>query len=290
MLFMKIVYVDGKFLPWDKAVIPVDDLAVLRGYAVCDIMRTFRGTPYFLDEHIQRLMGSAEKIGITLPWQAPDIKKIVSKVLDKNPGLSEANIRIIITGGSSPDFFTPSQAPRLIVLVTDIPSLPEEWYTKGVKVITHYEERANPEAKVTDYVPAAMALQKAKKAGAMEAIYISSDNLAMEATTSNLFAFINNTLVTPATGVLKGITRKAVLSLAKDMFEVNERPLPLEELLTAQEVFITGTNKGVVPVVQIDETVVGDGRPGINTRALIGALDEHANAFSSENSGSEPCA
>jgi branched-chain amino acid aminotransferase len=280
-MFMKIVYVDGKFLPWDKAVIPVDDLAVLRGYAVCDIMRTFRGTPYFLDEHIQRLMDSARKIGITLPWQAPDIKKIVSKVLDKNPGLSEVNIRIIITGGSSPDFFTPSQAPRLIVLVTDIPSLPEEWYTKGVKVITHYEERANPEAKVTDYVPAALALKKAKKTGAMEAIYISSDNLAMEATTSNLFAFIDNTLVTPATGVLKGITRRAVLGLAKDMFEVEERPLPLDELLTAREVFITGTNKGVVPVVQINETVIGDGTPGDNTKALIEALDGHANAFKS---------
>ncbi len=282
---MKIVYVDGKFVPWDKAVIPVDDLAVLRGYAVCDIMRTFQGTPYFLDEHIQRLMDSAEKIGITLPWQAGEIKRIVTQVLDKNPKLAEANIRIIITGGSSPDFFTPSQSPRLIVLATDIPSLPKEWYTQGVKVITHYEERTNPEAKVTDYVPAALALKKAKKVGAMEAIYISSDNLAMEATTSNLFAFIDNTLVTPATGVLKGITRKAVLSLAKDMFAVEERPLPLDELLSAQEVFITGTNKGVVPVVQIDETVVGDGRPGGKTRALIGALDGHANAFK-ENSGS----
>ena len=280
---MKIVYVDGEFLPWNKAVIPVDDLAVIRGYAVCDIMRTFRGTPYFLDEHIQRLMDSAVKIGITLPWQAADIKKIVSQVLDKNPDLSEANIRIIITGGSSPDFFTPSRAPRLIVLVTDIPGLPEEWYSRGVKVITHYEERANPEAKVTDYVPAAMALKKAKKAGATEAIYISSDNLAMEATTSNLFAFIGNTLVTPATGVLKGITRKAVLGLAKDMFAVEERPLPLSELLSAREVFITGTNKGVVPVVQIDDTVIGKGKPGGKTKALIEALDSHANAFSSGN-------
>lgn len=275
---MKIVYVDGKYLPWDRAMIPVDDLAILRGYAVCDIMRTFQGIPYFLDEHIDRLMASARKIGLTLPWSARNIKGVVTQVLKKNPGLGEANIRLLITGGSSPDFFTPSGSPRLIVLATDIPPLPEDWYTHGIKVITRYEERTMPEAKKTDYVPAAMALKKAKAQGAVEAVYINADGFALEATTSNLFAFIRGTLVTPALGVLKGITRKAVLSLAKAQFQVAERPIPLDELLAADEVFITGTNKGVVPVVQIDETTIGTGSPGKNTQKLKAALDAHANS------------
>lgn len=276
---MKIVYVDGEFVPWDRAMIPVDDLAVLRGYAVCDIMRTFEGVPYFLDEHIQRLMNSAAKIGLDLPWSGREIKEVVTRVLEKNPDLDEANIRIIITGGSSPDFFTPGNAPRLIVMATDILPLPLDWYTKGVKVITHYEERTMPDAKVTDYIPAALALKKAKARGAVEAIYVNGENLALEATTSNLFAFIDNTLVTPATGVLKGITRKAVLSLAADLFDISERPLPLDDLLRAEEVFITGTNKGVVPVVRIDDTSIGSGRPGKNTLVLKKALDDHASAF-----------
>lgn len=277
---MQIVYVDGKFLPWDQAVIPVDDLAVLRGYAVCDIMRTFQGKPYFIDDHIQRLISSGEKIGLTLPWSAEDIKKIVTQTLEKNTGIDEANIRLIITGGSSSDYFTPSGPPRLLVMVTPIPKLPKTWYTKGVKVITHFEERAIPDAKVTDYIPAALALKKAKKSGAVEAIYINSENLALEATTSNLFAFIKGVLVTPASGVLKGITRKAVMNLAGQLFKVDERPLPLDELLRAEEVFITGTNKGVVPVIQIDDTCIGKGKPGKNTQALIKALDAHALEFS----------
>ena len=276
---MKIVYVDGKFVPWDQAVIPVDDLAVLRGYAVCDIMRTFGGKPYFIDEHIQRLINSADKIGLKVPWTQKEIKTIVLKVLEKNPQIDEANIRMLVTGGSSTDFFNPTDMPRLIVLATDIPALPSTWYTDGVKVITHYEERALPDAKVTDYVPAAMALKKAKTAGAVEAIYVNSDDMALEATTSNLFAVIDNTLVTPAKGVLKGITRKAVLSLAKKTMTVSEQPLPLQTLFDAQEVFITGTNKGVVPVIQINDTIIGDGHPGVKTRELSKALADHALAF-----------
>lgn len=275
---MRIVYVDGKFLPWEEAVIPVDDLAILRGYAVCDIMRTFEGRPYFIGDHIQRLFLSAEKINITLPWDKSFVRDIVFRVLDKNRGTGEVNIRIIVTGGSSPDFFTPSGPPRLIVMATPIPSLPAWWYDKGVKIITHSGERSNPEAKVTDYTPAALAMKKAKARGAVEAVYVNADNLALEATTSNLFAVINGTLVTADQGVLKGITRKAVLELAAPLMPVAEQPLPLPELLGAQEVFITGTNKGIVPVVQIDDTGIGKGSPGPWTRRLIQALKDHSGA------------
>jgi len=281
--YMKIVYVDGKFLPFDQAVIPVDDLAVLRGYAAWDIMRTFRGRPYFMDEHIRRLEASAGKIGLDLPWTKEEIKVIILKVLKKNPDIDEANIRILVTGGSSPDYFTPSGRPRLIVLPTDIPELPREWYSKGVKVITHNEERAIPDAKVTDYVQAALALKKARAAGAVEAVYVNPENHALEATTSNLFAFIDDVLVTPDTGVLKGITRKTILSLALERFTVSEQPLPLPDLLRAKEVFITATNKGVVPVIQIDEVTIGTGIPGPNTIILMNALDDHAAAFRVQN-------
>jgi len=84
---MTVYFVDGAFVPAEKAMIPVDDLAVLRGIGICDIMRTFHGKPYFLDEHIERLMESGEKIGLALPWTRSDIKQIVVDTLGKNPGL-----------------------------------------------------------------------------------------------------------------------------------------------------------------------------------------------------------
>lgn len=276
---MKIFYVDGAFVPSDQAMIPVDDLAVLRGYGVCDIMRTYKGSPYFLDEHILRLENSALKVGLTLPWTHKEIKQIVVQTLQQNQDLDEANIRMVITGGSSLDFFTPTGSPRLIVMVTAIPRLPDSWYTQGVKVITLFQEREVPEAKVISYISAAIALKDAKSRGAVEVLYVNRNKEALEGTTSNLFAFYGNTLVTPDQGVLKGITRKLVLSLASRFFMIEEKSIPLETLVQADEVFITGTNKGVVPVVHIDETRIGTGQPGTNTLKLIQALDRHSLEF-----------
>ena len=276
---MKIYYVDGQFVPADQAVIPVNDLALLRGYGVCDIMRTYRGKPFFLHDHIQRLENSASEIGLSLPWQTKEIKDIVLETLNRNTAVDEANIRIIITGGPSSDFFYPQGSPRLIVLVTDMAVLPDTWYTKGVKVITHPLERPLPDAKVISYIPATMALKQATAKGATEALYINRNKEALEGTTSNLFAFFGHTLVTPREGVLKGITRQATLSLAKPLYKTEEKAIPLAHLLTASEVFITGTNKGIVPVVQIDDTRIGTGTPGVNTTRLMAELEQHTLDF-----------
>lgn len=269
---MKTVYVDGKFLPWGKAVIPVDDLAVLRGYAACDVIRTIGGRPYSLDAHIDRLLSSVTKIGLTPPWSKDKIKEIVFNVLEKNAHMDEANIRILVTGGSSPDFFSPADNPRLIVMATDIPALPAHWYTKGVKVITFVQQRALPDAKATNYIPAVLALKQAKAQGAVEALYMTRDNIVLEGTTSNLFALVEGTLITPGKGVLKGITRKTVLALGKKLFPVAEQDLALNTLLSASELFITGTNKGIVPVVQVDDHVIGTGTPGPGTKSLMSAM------------------
>ncbi len=276
---MKIYYVDGKFVPSDQAVIPVDDLAVLRGYGVCDIIRTYNGKPYFLKDHILRLVNSAKEIGLSLPWQTRELTDIVLETLNRNQCADEANIRIVITGGSSPDFFYPQGNPRLIVLITDLKKLPESWYKAGVKVITYPLERSLPDAKVISYIPAAIALNKANETGAIEALYINRKTEALEGTTSNLFAFFGNTLVTPKDGVLKGITRQAILTIAKNFFITEEKPIPLVHLLHADEVFISGTNKCIVPVIQIDDTKIGNGKPGPGTKKMITELEKHALEF-----------
>ena len=274
-----IYYVDGNFVEADKAVIPVDDLAILRGLGVCDLMRTFNGVPYCLQEHITRLEISAEKIGLTLPWSDKNIKEIILETLERNCGMGDANIRVIITGGSSTDFMTPEGKPRLIVLVTQIPSIPPTWYTQGIKVITTLSERSIPGAKSISYIAATLALKKAREQNAMEALLMDRDGYIPEGTTSNLFAFIGNTLVTADTGVLKGITRSVILSLAEKCFSIEFRTLHLDELLKAGEVFISGTNKGIVPVVKINDAVVGDGKPGKNTRTIIKAMESHQSGF-----------
>jgi branched-chain amino acid aminotransferase len=271
---MNIYYVDGKYLPADRAMVPVDDLALIRGIGVFDLLRTYNGKPLFLREHIERLENSAKEINLTIPWSFDQICGVVLETLSRNQ-MEEANIRIIVTGGSSPDFMTPSGKPRLIVLVTPLPKLPEWWYQKGVKVVTMRVRRNIPGAKSIDYLPAAMALRQAQAQHAIEVIYLDDYDNALEGATSNLFAFCNGILVTPGHGILSGVTRKAVLEVASQLATVEIRELPLKELVSAQEVFITGTNKGLVPVVQIDETIIGDGRPGSQTLNVMAALKAH---------------
>ena len=271
---MPIYYVDGKFVPSESAVIPVDDLALLRGIGVFDLLRTFNGEPYFLDAHIDRLENSARKIDLALPWSHGEIAAVVKATLAKND-IGEANIRIVVTGGSSTDFMTPSGPPRLLVLVSPIPKLPESWYTDGVKIISWEVERPIPGAKSIDYISASLALKKAAAKNAVEALYIDRKGLALECTTANIFAFIGNILTTPGQGILSGITRKVVLQLAERLFTVDIRDISRAELSAAEEVFITGTSKGIVPVVRIDEETIGDGRPGQRTRQLMAALKRH---------------
>ncbi|MBC2709601.1 MAG: aminotransferase class IV [Desulfosarcina sp.] len=271
---MAIYYIDGEFVPAEKAVIPVDDLAILRGIGVFDLLRTYDGKPYFLDSHIDRLETSARKIGLTLPWSHGEITNVVKQTLSKND-IPEANIRIVVTGGSSTDFMTPSGSPRLLVLVSPIPRLPDHWYTKGVKIISWEVERPIPGAKSIDYISASMALKKAAGQGAIEALYIDRNGMALECTTSNIFAFIDDKLVTPGRSILSGVTRKVVLELAQGLFPIDIRDISRTELLTADEVFITGTSKGMVPVIQVDDGVISNGRPGQRTQQLMAEMKHH---------------
>lgn len=271
---MQTYYVNGQFVAADRAVIPVDDLAVLRGLGVFELMRTYDGRPFALMAHIDRLLASAGQIGLPQPWTRDQLADIVHQTIQRNPP-GELNIRVILTGGSSPDFMTPQGNPRLLVLVTPLPQLPREWYEKGIKVITIVSERSLPGAKSINYIPATLAMAKARQQAAAEAIYTTPDGRVLEGTSSNLFMFEENRLVTPAEGILSGITRGAVLEIAKELFEVSLRQIQLSELLSADEIFITGTNKGIVPVVAVDQTRIGNGEPGVRTRMLMARLTDH---------------
>ena len=268
---MATYYIDGEFVAAQKAVIPVDDLAILRGIGVFDLLRTYDGEPFFLDAHIERLETSARKIGLNLPWSHDEIRTVVQETLARND-IPEATIRMVVTGGSSTDFMTPSGSPRLLVLISPVPRLPPHWYTDGVKIISWEVERPIPGAKSIDYISASLALKKAAAAGAVEALYIDRNGLALECTTANIFAFYGDHLVTPGQGILSGVTRKVVLELASDIFTIDIRDIPLSELLSADEVFITGTSKGLVPVVQVDAGIIADGRPGQRTLRLMNAM------------------
>jgi branched-chain amino acid aminotransferase len=258
---MGIYYVDGEYVPEEKAVIPVTDMAVLRGYAVFDFLRTYGGKPFHLNDHLQRLRRSAELIGLSTPWPKSELELIVNETVRRN-AYEEANIRLVVTGGFSSDSITPDAKSRLLVLVTKVKSLPKEWYTDGVKVVTTEVNRYIPEAKSTNYVNAVIALGRAREKGAVESLYVDDNLQVREGTTTNVFLVKGSRLMTPEAGILPGITRKVILTICRDVFPVMQRSVSVDELRNADEVFISASNKQVVPVVRVDDFTIGDGKPG----------------------------
>ena len=218
---MAIFYVDGNYVVDSKAALPLSDMAILRGYAVFDFLRTYNGKPFHLEEHLQRLQNSAALLDIGCPWQISDIIVIVNDLLQKNK-YSEANIRFIVTGGDSVDSITPDNTPRLVVMVTELKSFPAEWYRDGVKVITTETTRYKPGSKSTNYIKAIMALKNARARNAIESIYVNEHNHLLEGTTSNFFVVTDGRIITPDQGILPGITREVVIRLASQEFSVEQ--------------------------------------------------------------------
>ncbi|HAA30211.1 MAG TPA: amino acid aminotransferase [Cyanobacteria bacterium UBA8553] len=263
-----ICYLNGKYVALDQACLPVNDLGIVRGYGVFDFLRTYKGVPFKLREHVQRLQNSAKLIGLSLPWSTEEIEAIAQDTLSKN-NLPEANIRIVVTGGSSTDFITPLGQPSLMVMVTPVSEYPSEYYRQGIKVITVQIERSIPTAKSLNYISAIGALQQAKLINAVEALYINQQGHVLEGTTTNFFVFRGSQLITPKENVLNGITRNVVLELAENRFEIVEQPIYLSELSSCDEAFITATNKEIMPVVQVDELPISKGKSGENTQLLM---------------------
>lgn len=275
---MSIYYMDGEFVESDQAVLSVNDMAVLRGYAIFDFLRTYNGRPFYLKEHLQRFTHSGECVGLKLPHTEDELHEIVMETLSRN-NFDESNIRIMYTGGISPDSVIPRNNGKLIVMVTERMKLPPEWYSQGVKIITAEVERYIPEAKSTDYMNAVMTQQQAREAGAIEAVYVDKKGSVLEGTTTNIFLHLNGRWVTPDKGILPGITRSVMIELMEKEYGVELGEVSREDLIRADEIFISATNKEIIPVIQVDDHSIGRGKPGVQTIKVMNLFREYTTAY-----------
>ncbi len=274
---MSIFYVDGKYVEAAEAVLPLNDMAILRGYAVFDYLRTYGGRPFHLEDHLLRLRNSAALLNIACPWSHEYLKEIVGTLLHRN-NFSEANIRFLITGGESDDSITPMDRPRLVIMATKLKKFPQEWYMEGVKASTADVTRHVPGSKSTNYIQAILALKRARECGAIESLYVNENDDLLEGTTSNLFLVKDNHLVTPEKEILPGVTRKIVLQLAGKEFFVERGIIKRKDLAKFTEAFLTSSNKEVVPVVQIDNTIFSQ-RPGRVTQRIIMLFRQYTDSW-----------
>jgi branched-chain amino acid aminotransferase len=198
------------------------------------------------------------------------LRQAVLDTIDKNPQHQEANVRIVVSGGVSADGIGPEGNAVLLIMVTPQHVLPAWWYRDGVKIVTSPFERFLPGAKSTNYLNAVVTLRAAARTGAIEVVYVDRRGRVLEGTTTNFFAFKAGRLLTPGTdAILPGITRQVVLKLLEKEFPIEVRDLYQRELPGFEEVFLTASNKEIVPVIQVDDLKIGAGTPGPLTRKVM---------------------
>lgn len=276
---MDTYYINGQYVDEDKCVLSVKDIIVLRGFGVFDFLITYNKRPFYLKEHVQRLETSAKKIGLKLKHSNKEMCDIVEETIRRNTHHDESNIRIVYTGGISSDGVTPEGNGYLIVMVTPKHQLPDWWYSDGAKLVTAEIERFIPGAKSTNYLTAVWALERAHAMDAIESIYVDRNNRLLEGTTTNFFCFKKNKLITPKLDILPGITRSVLVDLVKGHFDLDVREIQKDELSSMEEVFISASNKEIVPIIQVDDIVVGDGQPGPRTRKVMQLFRDYTTAY-----------
>lgn len=270
---MEKVFFNGEILDADTAQVSIMDSSFLYGIGLFETMRAVRGRVFRLGEHLGRLHRSGEKLCIRNRYSAEELAGAIGRVLQANE-LTEARVRLSLSNGP----IQPDGQPVSHVLVTAAPytAYPKDYYAKGIRVIlTNYRQNSHdPFAghKTTCYGPRLAVLRDAHEKLAAEALWFTTENTLAEGCVSNVFLVKDGALYTPPldTPVLEGIARKTVLEIAEEEhLTIHEKTLVIDDLLAAEEVFLTNVIMQVMPVAAVEAHTVGEGKPGAVTSQLM---------------------
>lgn len=285
-------YANGEYISTEKLAIPIasDIVGTIRGYRIFTACRTLGDKVFHLDDHIDRLFNSAGAIYMDLPQTKDELRAIVAEMVAQNRQNQDGDmlLEIIYSGGAAADNGVAPIGPAdLYIAVFPLKSPPDRWYREGMKLASYPYQRQWPEVKLLNYVGAVIAHQTVvKKFRADQALFISPDEkqIVLEGTTFNFFIVRDRTVIThPLDGrILSGITRKVILQLAKPMtdIEIKEDYFAYNDLQSVDEAFIASSIRNVVPVVKIDDIVIGDGKPGVVTQNLSEVFKRYQDNYS----------
>jgi branched-chain amino acid aminotransferase len=273
-----LIYLDGKLVPKDEARVSVFDHGFLYGDGVFEGIRVYEGNIFRLKEHMERLYESAKTIALEIPLSPDEMTRATVDTVAAN-GRRDAYIRLIVSRGFGDLGIDPGNCtqPTVVIIVASIRLYPPELYEKGASIITSSFRRIPTQCldsriKSLNYLNNILAKIEARNAGCLEAIMLNHQGRVAECTADNIFMVKAGGLKTPALleGALGGVTRGAVLDLARDAgIAAAETALGLHDLYNADECFLSGTGAEIVPVVTIDGRKIGDGLPGQTTKRLM---------------------
>ncbi len=265
---MNWVYLDGAYVPADEARVVADDAGLLYGRGVFETFRARRGTVYRLERHFHRLRTGARVLGIGLPLALEELRLAVRQLVERC-GLEDARVRLTLTAGPE------GGRPSFLIQARAVTDYPEELYERGLSAVMAWARRneTSPLSRIKslNYLDNLLAREEARRAGAHEALLLNIAGLMADGSASNIFIVREGEILTPRVedGALPGITREAVLELAPAAgIPAREAPLTPDDLWVAQEAFLTNAVGGVMPLVSVDGTSLGDGRPGQIARCL----------------------
>jgi branched-chain amino acid aminotransferase len=271
--------VNGTITDAASASIPAFDHGFLYGEGVYETLRTYHRTPFLFERHMRRLRNSAALMALPVPYSDQEVLDLVRRTMAAHAGLDEAYIRILLTRGVGELTYNPAACPRptLVIIVKPFPVPPAPTFTEGIRVSVvsvrrNHPQALNPMIKSNNLLNNALAMQEALGRRADEALMLNQDGDIAECSQSNFFVVKESDVITPplSAGLLPGITREYVLRLAADLgYQAKEARLTPADLSTVSEAFITGTTREVTPVVAVDDTVIGNGRPGPVTARLL---------------------
>ncbi len=283
------INVNGRVTDQEHAVISVFDHGFLYGEGVYETLRTYEGQPFLFDRHMRRLRASAAMIHLDVPLPDAEIDARFRSTMNA-AGLGtdgrEAYLRILVTRGVGDLTYDPAACPTPGVVIIAKPHVdaPREAYEEGVTValvdiVRNHPGSVNPVIKSNNLLNNAMAMQEAYRRGAFEGVMRNYRGELAECTTANLFIVTDGAVITPpmTAGLLGGLTREFVFEIGRDAgITVREAVLRDEDLLGADEAFLTSTTREIVPIVKVDHHTIGSGRPGATTSALLAAFRARA--------------
>jgi branched-chain amino acid aminotransferase len=288
------VNVNGRVFDQEHAVISVFDHGFLYGEGVYETLRTYNGQPFLFDRHMRRLRNSAGMLKLSVPLSDGQIAArfrdtVVAAGL--GPG-AEAYIRILVTRGIGELSYDPAATPEpsIVVIVKPHVPAPDDAFERGVKaalvpVVRNHPGSVNPLIKSNNLLNSALAMQEAVRRGAFEGIMRNYRGELAECSTANIFVVKDGAALTPPldSGLLPGITREYLLEIGPQAgIPVREQVLRDEDLLGADECFLTSTTREIVPIVRVDEHTIGAGVPGPVTRALLRLFRQKAQELTSQ--------
>lgn len=271
------ILLNEQFIKKNEVTINFEDRGYQFGDGIYEVIRVYNGTYFELDSHLHRLKQSAEKIEMALPYSLEEMKEKLKQLVKKN-SLKNGHIYVQITRGIAPrTHHFPNESAAVLVAYTQQAARPKEKTINGISTILTEDIRwLRCDIKSLNLLGNVLAKQKAKKHGCEEAI-LHRDQTVSEGSSTNVFIIKNRVIYThPANNlILHGITRKEVLELAQESdIKVVEEPFTINELLHADEVFVTSTTMEIAPVIKVDHTMIGDGRPGQLTQIIQKAFEK----------------